>query len=132
MATHHGTEGLVKVATATVAEVTGFTFTQTAEYAEDTALADTDKTYSTVAIKSWSGNVSCFWDETDTNGQVAMAPGVNVALKLYPEGATSGDTFYEGNALITDITRTVSRGAITEITFNFIGNGALTTTTVSP
>jgi hypothetical protein len=58
--------------------------------------------------------------------------GANVALKLYPEGATSGDTFYEGNALITEISRSVQTGAITEITFNFIGNGALTTTTVSP
>ena len=130
MATHHGSEGLVKVSSATVAEVTGFTFTQTAEYAEDTALADTDKTYNITAIKSWSGNLSCFWDETDTNGQVALAPGANVALKLYPEGDASTDTYYDGNALITDITRTVSRGAITEITFNFIGNGALTTSTV--
>ena len=130
MATHHGSEGLVKVSSATVAEVTGFTFTQTAEYAEDTALADTDKTYNITAIKSWSGNLSCFWDETDTNGQVALAPGANVALKLYPEGDASTDTYYEGNALITDITRTVSRAAITEITFNFIGNGALTTSTV--
>lgn len=130
MATHHGSEGLVKVSSATVAEVTGFTFTLTAEYAEDTALADTDKTYNVTAIKSWSGNLSCFWDETDTNGQVALAPGANVALKLYPEGDASTDTYYEGNALITDITRTVSRAAITEITFNFIGNGALTTSTV--
>ena len=130
MATHHGSEGLVKVSSATVAEVTGFTFTLTAEYAEDTALADTDKTYNITAIKSWSGNLSCFWDETDTNGQVALAPGANVALKLYPEGDASTDTYYDGNALITDITRTVSRGAITEITFNFIGNGALTTSTV--
>lgn len=130
MATHHGSEGLVKVSSATVAEVTGFTFTLTAEYAEDTALADTDKTYNITAIKSWSGNLSCFWDETDTNGQVALAPGANVALKLYPEGDASTDTYYDGNALITDITRTVSRGAITEITFNFIGNGALSTSTV--
>lgn len=130
MATHHGSEGLVKVSSATVAEVTGFTFTLTAEYAEDTALADTDKTYNITAIKSWSGNLSCFWDETDTSGQVALAPGANVALKLYPEGDASTDTYYEGNALITDITRTVSRAAITEITFNFIGNGALTTSTV--
>ena len=130
MATHHGSEGLVKVSSATVAEVTGFTFTLTAEYAEDTALADTDKTYNITAIKSWSGNLSCFWDETDTSGQVALAPGANVALKLYREGDASTDTYYDGNALITDITRTVSRAAITEITFNFIGNGALTTSTV--
>jgi len=129
MATHHGTEGLVRVGSNTVAEVTGFSFTVTAEYAEDTTLADTAKTYQTVAITGWSGSVTAFWDETDTSGQVAMTTGSNISLVLAPEGVDSGDTRYSGNALITEITRNVQRGAITEITFNFIGNGALTAAT---
>ena len=129
MANHHGSEGLVRVGANTVAEVTGFSFTSTAEYAEDTNLADTTKTYNTTAITSWSGSVTAFWDETDTSGQVALAPGANVALVLAPEGVDSGDTRYSGNALVTEITRNVQRGAITEITFNFIGNGALTAAT---
>ena len=126
MANHHGSEGLVKVGANTVAEVTSFSFTETAEYAEDTTLSDTTKTYNVTAIKSWNGSVTCFWDESDTTGQVALAPGANVALVLAPEGVDSGDTRYSGNALITEITRNVQRGAITEITFNFIGNGTLT------
>ena len=129
MANHHGSEGLVRVGSNTVAEVTGFSFTASAEYAEDTTLSDTAKTYNTTAITSWSGSVTAFWDETDTSGQVAMAPGANVALVLVPEGIDSGDTRYSGNALITEITRNVQRGAITEITFNFIGNGTLTAAT---
>jgi len=126
MANHHGTEGLVKVGAVTVAEVTGFNFTATAEYAEDTTLADTAKTYNTAAITSWSGSITAFWDETDTTGQGGLAPNANVALKLYPEGATTGDTYYYGDALITEVTRTVARGAVIEISFNFVGNGALT------
>lgn len=129
MANHHGTEGLVRVGANTVAEVTGFNFTATAEYAEDTTLADTAKTYNVAAITSWSGSITAYWDETDTTGQVALAPGANVALKLYPEGATTGDTYYQGDALITEITRTVARGAVTEIAFSFVGNGALSTAT---
>jgi hypothetical protein len=129
MANHHGSEGLVRVSTNTVAEVTSFSFTQTAEYAEDTTLSDLDKTYNVTAIKSWNGTVTAFWDETDTSGQVALAPGSNVALVLAPEGVGSGATRYSGNALVTEITRNVQRGAITEITFNFIGNGALTAAT---
>lgn len=129
MANHHGTEGLVKVGANTVAEVNGFSFTSTAEYAEDTNLSDTAKTYNVTAITSWNGTVSAFWDETDTNGQVALAPGANVALVLAPEGIDSGDTRWSGNALITEITRNVQRGAITEITFNFIGNGTLSVAT---
>ena len=130
MASHHGTEGVVRVGANTVAEVTGLSFSESAEYAENTNLSATTKTYNVIAIKSWSGSVTAFWDETDTNGQVALAPGANVALVLAPEGVDSGDTRYSGNALITEITRNVQRGAITEITFNFIGNGALTAATV--
>ena len=129
MANHHGSEGLVRVGANTVAEVTGFSFTATAEYAEDTTLSDLDKTYNVTAIKSWSGSCTAFWDETDTSGQVAMAPGANVSLVLAPEGVGAGATRYSGNALITEITRNVQRGAITEITFNFIGNGGLTVAT---
>jgi hypothetical protein len=129
MANHHGTEGLVKVGANTVAEVTGFSFTVTAEYAEDTTLADTAKTYNTTAITSWNGSLTAFWDETDTTGQNALVTGSNISLVLAPEGTDSGDTRYSGNALITEITRNVQRGAITEITFNFIGNGALTSAT---
>lgn len=129
MANHHGSEGVVRVGANTVAEVISFSFSQQAEYAETTTLSDTDKKYNTVAIKSWSGSLTCFWDETDTNGQVAIAPGANVALVLAPEGVDTGDTRYSGNALVTEITRTVNRGAITEISFNFQGNGALTAAT---
>lgn len=129
MANHHGTEGLVKVGANTVAEVTGFSFTATAEYAEDTTLSDTAKTYNTVAITSWNGTITAFWDETDTSGQVALVTGSNISLVLAPEGTDAGDTRYSGNALITEITRNVQRGAITEITFNFIGNGTLTAAT---
>jgi hypothetical protein len=129
MANHHGTEGLVKVGANTVAEVTGFNFTATAEYAEDTTLSDTAKSYNVTAITSWSGSVSAYWDETDSTGQVAIAPNANVALKLYPEGATVGDVYYYGDVLVTEITRTVARGAITEIAFSFVGNGVLTTAT---
>ena len=129
MANHHGSEGLVKVGANTVAEVTSFSFTATAEYAEDTTLADTVKTYNTTAITSWNGTISAFWDETDTNGQVALVTGSNISLVLAPEGTDTGDTRYSGNALITEITRNVNRGDVTEITFNFVGNGALTSAT---
>ena len=109
--------------------MTSFSFTETAEYAEDTTLSDTTKTYNVTAIKSWNGSVTCFWDEEATSYQSGFAPGANVALVLAPEGVDSGDTRYSGNALVTEITRNVQRGAITEITFNFIGNGTLTAAT---
>ena len=129
MANHHGSEGLVRIGSNTVLEVTGFSFSITAEYAEDTTLSDTAKTYNTVAITAWSGTVTAFWDEAANSYQGGFTTGSNVSLVLAPEGVDTGDTRYSGNALVTEITRNVQRGAITEITFNFIGNGALTEAT---
>lgn len=129
MANHHGSEGVVRIGANTVLEVTSFSFTETAEYAEDTTLSDTNKTYNVTAIKSWNGTVTCFWDEESNSYQGGFSPGANVSLVLAPEGIDTGDTRYSGNALVTEITRNVQRGAITEITFNFIGNGALTAAT---
>jgi len=45
MATHHGKEGLIKVGSDTIGEVTGFTIETTADVVEDTALTDAAKTF---------------------------------------------------------------------------------------
>ena len=90
MATHTGSSGLIKVGTNTVAEVRSFTLDTTAELLEDTALTDTSKTFQ-VGKKGATASIECFWDETDTNGQIAIAEGEQVTMTLYPEGATSGD-----------------------------------------
>lgn len=129
MATHKGSEGLVKVGANTIAEVTAFSIEHTADMIEDTQLSDTDKTF--VADKnSWSGSIECHWDETDSTGQGAMTAGASVTLNLYPEGDTSGDTYYTGTALITSISRSNGEGSTVTASFSFQGSGALTTTTV--
>ncbi len=126
MANFHGSLGVVKVATNTVAEVTSFEVSERAAFAEDTTLADTDVTYNTTNINSWSGSLTCFWDDTDTNGQEALTAGASVTLHLLPEGTTTGDEDLNGTALIEEVSVTVQKGAITERTFSFVGSGALT------
>ena len=130
MANHHGTEGVIKVGTTAVAEVTGFEITETAEFADDTTISDTSKTYNTTAVKAWEGSLDCFWDETDTNGQVLLTCGTNVTLKVAPEGYTTPDTYLSGTALVTERTITTSRGSVVTARIAFRGTGALTTTTV--
>ena len=129
MATHKGSEGLVKIGNNTVAEVTGFSFDETADTIEDTALSDSARTYVTDYTSS-SGSVDCMWDETDTTGQGAMTIGASVTLNLYPEGADSGDTYYSVTALITGITRANAMGSMVTASFSFQGTGAVTSTTV--
>ena len=129
MATHTGSSGLIKVGTNTVAEVRSFTLDTTAELLEDTTLTDTSKTFQ-VGKKGATASVECFWDETDTNGQIAIAEGSSVALNLYPEGADSGDYYYSGTWLITANSTSTPTDGMIEATFSATLTGALTRGTV--
>ena len=65
-----------------------------------TLFVSTSKTFQ-VGKKGATASVECFWDETDTNGQIAIAEGSRVTLYLYPEGADSGDYYFGGTWLVT-------------------------------
>ena len=129
MANHTGTSGLVKVGTDTIAEVRSFTLNTTSELLEDTTLTDTSKTYQ-VGKKGATVSVECFWDETDTNGQIAIAEGNSVVLNLYPEGADSADYYFSGTYLINGNSISVPTDGIIEATFDATLTGALTRGTV--
>ena len=129
MATHTGSSGIVKVGTNTIAEVRSFTLDTTAELLEDTTLTDTSKTFQ-VGKKGATASIECFWDETDTNGQIAIAEGSQVTMALYPEGATSADYYYSGTWLITANSTSTPTDGMIEATFSATLTGALTRGTV--
>ena len=129
MATHSGSAGKVKVGSNAVAELKSWTLDQSQDTVETTKLGDTVKTY-TATQSSSSGTMDCFWDETDTNGQVAMTIGSTVTLNLYPEGATSGDTYYSGSAIITSVGVSQTHDGIVERSIGFQVTGAVTIGTV--
>lgn len=129
MATHVGTSGVVKVGANAVAEVTGFTIDETNDTVEDTSLTDTAKSYKALR-KDATGTIECHWDETDTNGQTALAVGSEVTLNLYPEGADSGDTYYTGTAIVTGVSQNVSLDGVISRTINVQFSGGVSTTTV--
>jgi len=129
MATHKGSEGLVKVGSATIAEVKSYSLEESADTIETTKMGDAARTY-LPSLTSFSGSVDCFWDETDTAGQVALAVGASVTLVFYPEGSASGDTYYSGTALVTGKTITGSFDGMVEASISVQGTGAITTATV--
>ena len=129
MAVHKGSEGVVKILTNTVAEVRDWSLEETAETIDSTQLSDSAKTFE-VGTTSWSGSVNAFWDETDTSGEGAMTAGASVTLNLYPEGATSGDTYGSGDAIISSISKSGGIDGLVEASFSFQGTGALTWATV--
>ena len=131
MATHKGSEGTVKVGSNTVAEISSFTVNESAETIETTNLASTSRTY-VAGLTSWDGSLECFWDETDTTGQGAMTSGAEVTLNIYPEGATSGDQYATGTAIITAIsTSNGDNSSNVTASFTFQGTASLTWGAVS-
>lgn len=129
MATHVGTAGVVKVGANSVAEVTGFTIDESADVVEDSQLTDTSKSYKVLRSDA-TGTVECHWDETDTNGQTALAVGSEVTLNLYPEGESSGDTYYTGTAIVTGVSQNVSLDGVISRTITVQFSGGVSTTTV--
>ena len=129
MANHKGSEGLVKIGTATVAEVKDWSLSETADTIEDTTMGDVARTRKP-SLTSASGSISAFWDETDSAGQIAMQAGSEVQLKLYPEGAATGDYFASVAAIITTQDANASMDGMVEASFSWESNGAVTWATV--
>lgn len=130
MATHTGSEGTVKVgATNSVLEIRSYSIEETADTAEDTSMGDSYRTFKTT-LKAWTGSVDVFWDELDTTGQGALMVGSEVAVRFMPEGATAGDLYFTGSAIVTGKTVTGSFDGMVESTITLQGTGALATATV--
>ena len=129
MATHKGSEGTVKVGANSVAEIRSYSIEESADTLEDTSMGDSARTYKP-SLTSFSGSLDVFWDETDTNGQGALTIGSEVTLNVYPEGDTTGDTYYTGSAIVTGVSRSASFDGLVEASISVQGTGALTPDTV--
>lgn len=130
MATHKGSEGVVKIGSNTIAEVRDWSITINSDTVEDTTMGDSARTYKP-SLTSATGSISAYWDETDATGQGAMTAGSEVTLNLYPEGSDSGDTYYTASVIITEEGASASFDGMVEASYSFTANGAVTTTTVA-
>ena len=79
-------------------------------------------------LTQFTASVDVFFDETDT-AQTALSVGSTVTLEVYPEGASTGDTFYSGSAIVTGFTRSASFDGLVEASVSLQGSGGLTTST---
>lgn len=129
MATHTGSEGVIKSGANTVAEVRSYTISETGDTIEDTSMGDSSRTFK-AGLKTFTASVEAFWDETDTNGQGSFDVGSSVTLNVYPEGSSSGDVYYTGSAIVTGKTVNGTFDGMVEASFTLQGTGALSETTV--
>jgi len=123
MATHTGSEGTIKVGSDTVGEIRSYSISETADTIEDTSMGDASRTYKT-GLKSFTASVDVFWDEADT-GQTALSVGSSITLNVYPEGATTGDKYFTGSAIVTGLTVNGSFDGMVEASLTLQGTGAL-------
>lgn len=128
MATHTGSEGTIKIGSDTLGEIRSYTLESTGEVIEDTSMGDSARSYK-AGLTTFTGSLEVFFDEADT-AQGNLDAGSSVTLEVYPEGATTGDTYYTGTAIVTGRTVTASFDGMVEMSISVQGSGGLTETTV--
>ena len=128
MATKLGREGLIKLSSTTIGELRNYALTHSSDTVEDSVLGDTYRTR-LASMKSFSVSGDLYWDEGDA-GQLLITIGSSVTLNLYPEGATTGDVYYSGAAIVTQFNVSASFDGVIEGQISFEGNGPLSTLTV--
>jgi hypothetical protein len=129
MATHTGSEGTIKIGTDTLGELRSFSLETTGATIESSNMGTTARTYK-AGLTAWSGTASLFWDETDA-GQLSLVAGSEITIKVYPEGATAGDKYYTGNAIVTAKSVSASFDGLVESSISFTGTGALSFSTAA-
>lgn len=125
MATFKGNSGTVKVGSDAIAEIRSYNIDETMDTIEDTSMGDTYRTFKT-SLKSFSGSVDVFFDDTDTSGQGALTVGSEVTVTFLMEGDTTGSHSLSGTALVTGRTITGSFDGMVEASLSLQGTGALT------
>ena len=127
MAVHKGSEGVIKVGANTVAEVRSYSLEESADVVEKTAMGDSSRSYLST-LTQFTASVEVFFDETDT-AQTALSVGSTVILEVYPEGTSTGDTYYNGSAIVTGFTKSASFDGLVEASITLQGSGGLTAST---
>ena len=129
MASHTSVEGVVTVGGNVVAELRSMNLETSAEMIDATTLTSTSK-INKAGTKSFTGSIDCFWDETDTNGQLTLEEGASITVVYLFEGNTSGDYSYSFTALVNSVSISSSIDGMVEASFSFTGTGAITRGTV--
>jgi predicted secreted protein len=129
MANHTGSEGLIKISSDTVGELRSYSLETTGDTIEDTSMGDSTRTYKT-GLTSWTGTASVFMDETDT-AQIALTVGSSITISFYFEGASTGDKYYTGTAIVTGKSVSASFDGLVESEISFQGTGTLSLSTAA-
>jgi hypothetical protein len=128
MATHTGSEGTVKIGSDVLGSIRSYTIESTGETIENSTMGLSARTY-VAGLTTFTGSFEVYFDETDT-AQNAVDAGASITFSVFPEGDSSGDTYYTGSGIVTGRSITASFDGMVEMSLSIQGSGALTETTV--
>lgn len=121
-----GNAGSIRIAANAIAEMDTWTLDASTGLEETQAFGDVWKER-TATIRDWSGTGAGRFDNTDTNGHVALntatLAGTTVAVRFY----INGTNYYSGNAFVQAALNASENGLVT-VSYTFTGNGALSYT----
>ena len=132
MTVYAGNDGVVKVGAtpSSVTKITEFEIEESADTDRTDGMGDAWQEH-VVTKKSWSGSMTCERNYADTNGQVAITNGSSLAAEFYPDGDATGREKLSGTVIVTGVTTTAQQDASNQVSFTFMGNGALARAAVS-
>lgn len=139
MATYRGCNGVVKVklvgasgSTAAVGELRNWSFTETSEQLDASAMGDCTKKF-VAGAKETTGQIECWLDMASTQ-QNLFVVGNALIIEIYPNATGSTRPYYKtGTAGATIVSRNPDAGGvdgIVGVSFGFAVNGAMTATTL--
>jgi hypothetical protein len=138
MATYRGCNGKVKVkavgatgGTVAVGELRNWSFTETSEQLDASAMGDCTKKF-VAGAKETTGTIECWLDMADTTGQNMFVVGNAIIIEIYPNATGSTKPYYKTpTAGATVVSRNPDAGGvdgIVGVSFGFAVNGAMTAT----
>lgn len=128
MATHTGSEGTVKIGSDQLAEIRSYSIESSGETIECSVMGDAARAYK-AGLTTFTASFEVYFDETDA-AQNAVDAGASITFSVYPEGDSSGDTYYTGSGIVTGRSITASFDGMVEMSLSVQGSGVLTETTV--
>jgi hypothetical protein len=130
MATYIGLNGAVYSGSNAVAEIKDWSLETSSEVVSATTMGDA-WAKNKPTTKSWTASFNAIWDDADTTGQGTLVEGAEITLNLYPSGNTSSKKEWQGDCIITSVSKSASMDGMVEASFSVTGNGALAENTVA-
>jgi len=118
----------------TIAELRSWSLEESADVVESASMASVAKTYHATHT-TWTGTMDAYMTFDDSDGGVeyttidtevpVIAVGTQYKFKFYADDSTASFAHYDGDGIVTAISRSVSHDGMAEMSITVQGNSAL-------